>query len=82
LVLASSNIGNGLLAESTLAAIHTIAAAPPALASNEALVAHMRDLETELHNCDFRLQFLYNQRISALQLINAARHQIAEAKQD
>jgi len=79
LFLASSNIGNGLLSEATLVALHTVAAAPTALASNEALVAHVRDLETELHNCDFRLQFLYNQRLSALQLIDAARRQIAEA---
>jgi hypothetical protein len=42
--------------------------------SPQALQAHIVELDRELRNIDFRLQFLYNQHISTLELLNSAKN--------
>ena len=44
---------------------------PPA-----ALQAHIASLERELLNCEFQLQYLYNQRISTSELLSSAKRQL------
>ena len=48
--------------------------------SNAALQAHIADLEQELKNQDFRLQYIFNQRSTTSSLLAAAKGQVEKAK--
>jgi hypothetical protein len=44
--------------------------------SSQALQAHFADLEQEVRDIDFRLHFMYRQRLSTLELLNAAKSRL------
>ena len=48
--------------------------------SPTALLAHIADLEQDVRNIEFRLQFLYHNRLSALDLLAIARRQAEKLK--
>jgi hypothetical protein len=61
-------------------AIQGIAANPVIDPSSKALQAHIGDLEQDLRNTEFRLQFLYHLRTTTLDLLAAARRQLERLK--
>jgi hypothetical protein len=70
---------SALLSDHVAQSIHTIIA-NTSEPSTTALQAHVSDLEQELKNQDFRLQFLYNQRVSISQLLATAKNQLDKMK--
>jgi hypothetical protein len=58
--------------------IKTLVSGPDIEPSSDGLKAHISDLETDLRNTEFRLQFLYHQRNSTLELLKAARRRAGE----
>jgi len=67
----------GLLSQEALDTVRGISeAAPVSKPSLQALKTHLVDLEQELLDSDFRLQFMYNQRLATLELLNTVRDRI------
>lgn len=57
------------------------ASAPVQNPSPQALFAHIGDLEQELRDADFRLQFLYRQRLAILELLTVAKGRAEKLKE-
>jgi hypothetical protein len=76
----SKDAKTGFLSENTVLAIKAVATEriDP---SPEALKAHIADLELDLHNTEFHLQYLYNQHLSTLGLLAAAKGHADKLKQ-
>ena len=68
-----------ILPEHVAQSIHTIVA-NASEPSVTALEAHIADLEQELKNQDFRLQFFYNQCVSTSHLLGVAQGQLNKMK--
>jgi len=69
-----------MFSKDTATAIRTIAQGPVPEPSSDALQAHITELEQDLRNVEFRLQFLYHQRTSTSDLLNTARRQADRVK--
>jgi hypothetical protein len=65
----------GSLPSDTLTSLNALAAGPSVEPSATALQTHMGDLEMELRNTEFRLQYLFQQRVSLLSLLSMAKSQ-------
>ena len=77
----ASSSETGLLSPEAHNAICSIVAgAPIQNPSLRALNAYLADLEQELRDEDFRLQFLFRQRLATLELINTAKSRIEKYK--
>lgn len=48
--------------------------------SLQALNAHIADIEQEVRDLDFRLHFLYRQRLAALELLSTAKSRAEKLK--
>lgn len=67
----------GLLSQEALDTVRGIAEAVPSTKpSLQALTTHLSDLEQEVRDSDFRLQFMYNQRLATLALLKTVRDRI------
>jgi hypothetical protein len=64
------------LPQETLDNIAGVAAESIQHPSLQALHSHLADLEQEVRDLDFRLHFMYRQRVSTLELVNTARGRI------
>lgn len=77
----ASSSETSLLSPEAHTVIRSIAAGSPVQnPSLQALTTHLADLEQELRDEDFRLQFLYRQRLATLELINTARSRVEKYK--
>ena len=61
-------------------ALDDIVQGPPVEPTLEALQSYMSDLEREVRNFDFRLQYLYHSRTSTLNLLAEAKRQADKLK--
>ena len=62
--------------------LHDIVQGPPTEPTLEALQSYMDDLEREVRNFDFRLQYLYHARSSTLDLFAEASRQADKLKKE
>lgn len=74
------SVESSLLPRDTLDAIQTMSANLVTDPSLNALQAHISDLEQDLRNTEFRLQFLYHQRTTTLDLLAASKRQLEKLK--
>jgi hypothetical protein len=63
-----------------ISSLQALAAAPAVEPSLIALQAHIYDLERDLRNTEFRLQYLYQERSSLLNLLSTAKQQADRLK--
>ena len=66
----------GLLSDSALSDLGALSQAPASKPNAKALSGHIRELEFELHNLEFRLQYFYNQRSLTVQNLGIAKRQL------
>jgi hypothetical protein len=77
----ASSSGTGLMSQEVLHNISTIVAGSSSEnPSSQALDAHIADLEQEVRDLDFRLYFLYRQRLAALELLSTAKSRAEKYK--
>lgn len=69
------------MSQEALDSISAIAAAgPDSSPSLQALQTHIADLEQEVRDADFRLHFLFRQRLATIELLNTARSRVERLK--
>jgi len=68
------------LSSDALDTIRTLAAGPIAEASVDAIQAFIQDLEKELQNLEFRLQYFYHHRNLTLDAVATAKRQLERLK--
>lgn len=76
----AANGSNSLLSESIVQSLNQLSTGPPAQPSVRALESHIDDLEMDVKNAEFRLQFLYNQRKASIELLVNAKRQLERLK--
>jgi hypothetical protein len=67
-----------MLMEEVQQSLHQIAA-ERALPSQSVLQSYITELEQDLRDTEFRLQYLYNHRLSILRFIDSAKRQLESA---
>lgn len=75
-VVATAFKPKGLLSDSAISDLGALSQSPASKPNAEALNGHIRELEFELHNLEFRLQYFYNQRSLTIQNLGVAKRQL------
>jgi FAD synthase len=60
--------------------LHQLSTNPTVQPSTAALEAHIAELEMDVRNAEFRLQFQFNQRKASLELLTNAKRQLERLK--